>query len=75
MKNCVFTIVATNYVGLAQALQKSIEKYNKDVDFYIVVADEPVGEVKSKLPCNVFVAKEILSYSDSKWYEMALSII
>ena len=71
MKNCVFTIVATNYVGLAQALQKSIEKYNKDVDFYIVVADEPAGEVKSKLPCNVFVAKEILSYSDSKWYEMA----
>ena len=46
MKNCVFTIVATNYVGLAQALQKSIEKYNKVVDFYIVVADETAGEVK-----------------------------
>lgn len=27
--NCIFTICAKNYVGLAQILEKSVLKYNK----------------------------------------------
>ena len=38
--NCAFTIVAKNYVGLAQLLQKSIMHHNSNIDFYIIVADE-----------------------------------
>ena len=38
-KNCIFTICAKNYIGLAQALEKSILQYNNNIDFYIVVAD------------------------------------
>lgn len=38
MKNCIFTICAKNYVGLAQILEKSVLKYNKNVDFYINTA-------------------------------------
>src|SRR5574344_1382467 len=70
-KNCIFTIVATNYVGLAQSLEKSIKRYNDNVDFYIVVADEPTTEIKNKLHKNVLIAKEFLDYTTDKWYEMA----
>jgi hypothetical protein len=40
MKNCVFTIVAKNYIGLAQILEESLKDKNPDVDFFIFVADE-----------------------------------
>lgn len=40
MKNCAFTIVAKNYIGLALILESSIRKYYGDLSFYIIVADE-----------------------------------
>jgi len=38
--NAAFTIVAKNYVGLAQSLVKSIKQFNPDLHCYIIVADE-----------------------------------
>lgn len=35
----VFTIVARNYVALANVLGNSLKKYNPDVNFHIVIAD------------------------------------
>lgn len=70
-KNCIFTICATNYVGLAKALETSVKKYTEAVDFMIVVADEPSDDIQKKFPPNVIIAKNILPYSTEKWYEMA----
>ena len=33
--NCIFTICAKNYIGLALALEKSVRQYNDDVDFIL----------------------------------------
>lgn len=68
-KNCAFTIVAKNYIGLAKILEYSIRKYNNDTDFFIVVADEI--ENNDSLPQNVLEAKTILPFNNSQWYEMA----
>lgn len=46
MKNCAFTIVAKNYIGLVQILEKSIREYYNDLLFYIIVADEIDNELK-----------------------------
>ena len=62
MKKSIFTIVAKNYIGLAQILNNSISKYNKDIDFYIFVADE-FEQYPENLPSNVYVAKNILGYT------------
>ena len=70
-KNCIFTICATNYVGLAKALEASVLKYTLDVDFVIIVADEPSCDVKNNFSANILIAKDILNYSQEKWYEMA----
>lgn len=72
-KNCAFTICATNYIGLAQVLEKSIFEYSEDLDFYIVVADEPRDAIKESFVNNILIAKQILSYNytGQKWYEMA----
>ena len=48
MKNCAFTIVAKNYIGLAQILEKSIREYYNDLLFYIIVADEIDNELKKE---------------------------
>lgn len=71
--NCAFTICATNYIGLAQVLERSIFEHYDELDFYIVVADEPKPVVKEGFEDNVLVAKDILSYNytERKWYEMA----
>lgn len=69
-KKCAFTIVAKNYIGLAQILQKSISKHNKDVDFYIVVADE-ISDFSRKYPENLIIAKDCLGISCEKWIEMS----
>lgn len=44
-ENAIFTIVASNYIGMAKALAASVS-VNCDVDFYIFVADsdEPVRD-------------------------------
>lgn len=38
--NAILTIVAKNYVGLAQVLVDSIREFNKSDEIYIVIADE-----------------------------------
>lgn len=70
-KNVAFTICATNYVGLGKVLEKSIYEHYCDLDFYIVVADEPMDEVRKEFDENVIIAKEVLGYPEQKWYEMA----
>lgn len=69
--NCIFTICATNYIGLAKALEQSVLEYTHNVEFYIVVADEPSMQIKNKFSSNVLISKEILSIKQEKWHEMA----
>lgn len=71
MKNCAFTIVAKNYIGLAQILEKSIRQYYNELDFYIVVADEMDDELRNKVGDNILVAKEILNIEESLWQDMS----
>ncbi len=72
MKNCVFTIVAKNYIGLAQILEESLKAKNSDVDFFIFVADE-FSETKDEkiLPKNIIIAKDNLNISESQWTDMS----
>ncbi|MBR0029854.1 MAG: hypothetical protein IJP55_06375 [Bacteroidales bacterium] len=71
MKKCIFTICAKNYIGLAQILGSSVQKYERDVDFYIVVADEFDSAIPAERPDNVLVAREILNIEDALWKNMA----
>lgn len=68
-RSCIFTIVAKNYIGLAQILGGSISQFHSDIDFYIVVADEFSQD--SILPQNVIIAREKLSYSTEEWTDMS----
>ncbi len=72
-KNCAFTICATNYIGLAKVLEKSIKSRFQEVDFYIIVADEPGESCVKSLEDNVLIAKEALknTYPEEKWIDMA----
>jgi hypothetical protein len=69
MRNAVFTIVAKNYIGLAQVLEKSIQR-NADADFFIFVADE-FDDNKIELPPNVIICKTSLAIEASQWTEMS----
>lgn len=69
--NCIFTICATNYIGLAKILGNSIKEFYNDFEFYIIVADEPKFDVRNSFDSNILIAKDILGYDESKWYEMA----
>ena len=72
MKKTAFTICAKNYIGLALALEESIKSYNKDINFFIFVADEFENkEDIVDLPKNVLVAKEHLDIQESLWNEMS----
>lgn len=71
MKNCIFTICAKNYVGLAQILEKSVLKYNKNVDFYIVVADEYGKDDPVVNDKNILIAHEFLNIDEKLWTNMA----
>lgn len=76
-KKAAFTICAKNYIGLAQVLERSIKKYNDDVDFYIFVVDEFVDSDKliigdkSGQPDNIVIAKDVLNFTTEKWKEMS----
>lgn len=72
-KNCAFTICATNYIGLAKVLERSIRSHYQEVDFYIIVADEPGESLVNSLEDNVIIAKDALNstYSEEKWNDMA----
>lgn len=69
-QKCIFTIVAKNYIGLAQILEKSIKQYHIDIDFYIIVADE-FRQTGVTLPQNVIIAKNVLDYSEEEWLDMS----
>ena len=70
MKECAFTIVAKNYIGLALILGKSLKAYSPEVDFRIFVADEFPDEPES-LPEAVVIAKNALSgLSSQQWTDM-----
>jgi hypothetical protein len=73
MKKSVFTICAKNYIGLAQVLERSIIRYNDDIDFFIFVADDFLPSEKKGilLPANLLIAKYCLNISEEKWHEMS----
>lgn len=70
-KHCIFTICAKNYIGLAQALEKSVIQYNNDIDFYIIVADEFDSGKEPELAENILIAKKVLDIDDKLWENMA----
>lgn len=72
MKQCAFTIVAKNYIGLGQILGKSLQKHNPEIDFHIFVSDE-FESVSQSLPKEVIMAKTVLrpSLSEEQWTDMA----
>jgi lipopolysaccharide biosynthesis glycosyltransferase len=69
MRNAVFTIVAKNYIGLAQVLEKSVQR-NADADFFIFVADE-FDDDKIELPSNAIISKTTLGIEIAQWTEMS----
>ena len=69
-KICIFTIVAKNYIGLAQLLELSLKRVNPELEFKIVVADSFVEPPKD-LPSNVLIAKDILPWGEEKLLSMA----
>lgn len=68
-RSCVFTIVAKNYIGLGKILGKTLHQYNPEIDYCIIVADE-FGKM-ANLPKDVFIAKEILKYTNEEWRDMS----
>jgi hypothetical protein len=72
MKNCVFTIVAKNYIGLAQILEKSLKSKNPDTDFFIIVADNfSEGFNTEEIPSNILIARNELNISSQNWIDMS----
>lgn len=72
MTNCVFTIVAKNYIGLAQILEESLKAKNENTDFYIIVADEFLdGYDKDSLPKNILFAQKELNITEENWIDMS----
>ena len=72
MSNCVFTIVAKNYIGLAQILEESFKLKNENTDFYIIVADDFSKDYAiDSLPSNILIAKEVLDIPSEKWIDMS----
>lgn len=71
MKECAFTIVAKNYIGLAQILGQSLHAHNPNTDFRIYVADE-FAERPAVLPPEVLIAKDMLSgLTQDQWTDMS----
>lgn len=71
MRECAFTIVAKNYIGLGQILGKSLKEHSPKVDFLIFVADEPAAGTPA-LPAEVVVARQaITGISPSQWRDMS----
>lgn len=65
---CVFTIVAKNYVGLANLLQKSIKENTQELDFFICVADELDN---TSYPENVIELKDKVGIDPTLWQQMS----
>lgn len=71
MKNCAFTIVAKNYIGLARILESSIKQYYTEFDFFIMVADEISDDIRQEFPSNVLIAKECIGIEEEQWQNMS----
>lgn len=71
MKQCAFTIVAKNYIGLGQILGKSLRKHNPEVDFRIYVSDE-FDAIPDNLPKEVIIAKDVITdITPEQWRDMS----
>ena len=71
MKQCAFTIVAKNYIGLGQILGQSLHRHNPEIDFQIFVSDEFKAK-PDHLPQNVIIARSVLNQiSEEEWTDMA----
>ncbi len=71
MKQCAFTIVAKNYIGLGQILGKSLREHNPEVDFRIYVSDE-FEVIPNNLPHEVIIAKNVIKdITPEQWRDMA----
>lgn len=71
-KNVVFTIVAKNYIGLAQILEESLKEKNPDIDFFIILADDFSDDFNlEKLPSNILIARKELNISTIQWMDMS----
>lgn len=58
-KNVIFTICSKNYFAQAKVLSRSVKKYAKDVDFFVLLADE-IGDFDIRDEgINVIEAKKI----------------
>lgn len=71
--NAFFTIVAKNYIGLAQVLEQSVKKYHS-ADFYIIVADDfdsSESAILQPLPSNVMIGKNVLDIDAALWNELS----
>ena len=72
MNKIIFTICASNYIGLARVLETSIIQYNDNVTFLIFVADESLSNDElDALPANILAAKSVLDIATEQWYQMA----
>jgi hypothetical protein len=70
MRECAFTIVAKNYIGLAQILGQSLLQHQPETDFRIYVADE-FAEIPATLPSNAIIAKNVLKgLTEKEWTDM-----
>ncbi len=70
--NAIFTIVAKNYIGLAQVLEQSVRAHSK-ADFFIFVADDFAADNQPEIPIpsNVVISKKVLAIKEDLWNEMA----
>ena len=66
----IFTIIAKNYIGLAQVLEASVRKIS-DAEFFVFVADEPDEKLSKELPINILIAKNELSIENNLWQQLS----
>lgn len=68
-ENFAFTICTVSYIGLAKVLEKSITKYNSDIDFYIFLIDE--NNDNKTIPSNCYFIKDMNLFSNKQWVELS----
>jgi hypothetical protein len=68
----VFTIVAKNYIGLANVLAKSVTALNKNIKFFVFIADELEETIiEDSEVIKYLVAKDCQLTDPEKWNQMA----